>query len=96
MRENYKGQRFLHFLIMTHIIPCNTKKKKNVKLIGCHEVIAVHFGTYNPSIGHMHKQGKKCAAQTTNRERSGSVVECLTRDRGTAGSSLIGATALCP
>ena len=29
-------------------------------------------------------------------ERSGSVEECLTRDRGTAGSSLTGVTALCP
>ena len=29
-------------------------------------------------------------------ERSGSVVECLTGDRGTAGSSLTGVTALCP
>ena len=28
------------------------------------------------------------------RERSGSVVECLTRDRGAAGSSLTGVTAL--
>ena len=28
------------------------------------------------------------------RERSGSVVECLTRDRGAAGSSLISVTAL--
>ena len=30
------------------------------------------------------------------RERSGSVVECLTRDRWAAGSSLTGVTALCP
>ena len=30
----------------------------------------------------------------TSRERSGSVVECLTRDRGAAGSSLTGVTAL--
>ena len=30
------------------------------------------------------------------RERSGSVVECLTRDRGAAGLSLTGLTALCP
>ena len=30
------------------------------------------------------------------RERSGSVVECLTRDRGAAGSSLTGVTSLCP
>ena len=29
-------------------------------------------------------------------ERSGSVVECLTRDGGAAGSSLTGITALCP
>ena len=29
-------------------------------------------------------------------ERSGSVVECLTRDRGVAGSSLTGVTVLCP
>ena len=28
-------------------------------------------------------------------ERSGSVVECLTRDRGATGSSLTGVTALC-
>ena len=28
------------------------------------------------------------------RERSGSVVECLTRDRGATGSSLTGVTAL--
>ena len=30
------------------------------------------------------------------RERSGSVVECLTRDRGAAGLSLTGITVLCP
>ena len=30
------------------------------------------------------------------RERSGSVVECLSRDHGAAGSSLTGVTALCP
>ena len=29
-------------------------------------------------------------------ERSGSVVECLTRDRGARGSRLTGVTALCP
>ena len=35
-------------------------------------------------------------SHVTARERSGSVVECLTRDRRTAGSSLTGVTALCP
>ena len=29
-------------------------------------------------------------------ERSSSVVECLTRDRGAGGSNLTGSTALCP
>ena len=31
-----------------------------------------------------------------NRERSGSVVECLTRDREAFGSSLTSVTVLCP
>ena len=30
------------------------------------------------------------------RERRGSMVECLTRDRGVSGSSLTGVTELCP
>ena len=34
------------------------------------------------------------AKQASCRERSGSVVECLTRDRRVAGSSLTGVTAL--
>ena len=32
----------------------------------------------------------------SHRERCGSVVECLTRDRRVVGSSLTGVTALCP
>ena len=32
----------------------------------------------------------------SNKERSGSVVEFLTRDRGAMGSSLVGVTVLCP
>ena len=35
-----------------------------------------------------------CSIRLANRERSGSVVECLTRDRRAAGSSLTGVTAL--
>ena len=37
-----------------------------------------------------------CDIKPQTRERSGSVVECLTQDRGVAGSSLTGVTALCP
>ena len=33
-------------------------------------------------------------SNTVSRERSGSVVECLTRDQSAAGSSLTGVTAL--
>ena len=40
-----------------------------------------------------YKQGHKIKK---NRERSGSVIECLTRDRGAAGLSLTDVTALCP
>ena len=40
----------------------------------------------------MHTKGR----HTLGWERSGLVVECLTRDRGAAGLSLIGVTALCP
>ena len=34
--------------------------------------------------------------QLLDREHSGSAVECLTRDRRAAGSSLTGVTVLCP
>ena len=37
-----------------------------------------------------------CRSIEPYRERSGSVVECLTPDKGAAGSSLTGVTALCP
>ena len=39
---------------------------------------------------HLHQ----CRPYTSHRERSGSVVECLTRDQRAAGSSLTGVTAL--
>ena len=38
-----------------------------------------------------------CSAKLEEKgERSGSVVECLTRDRGAADASLTGVTKLCP
>ena len=41
--------------------------------------------------------GKKTFAILGSKmERSGSVVECLTRDRGGTGWSLTGVTVLCP
>ena len=43
----------------------------------------------------LYRQGKHLI-QARVRERSGSVVECLTRDLGVPGSSLTGVTVLCP
>ena len=42
------------------------------------------------------KIGLSIILHVHGREHSGSVVECLTRDRGAAGSSLTGVTVLCP
>ena len=42
------------------------------------------------------KQSSEKDIHTCDRECSGSVVECLTRDRGAAGGSLTGVTAFCP
>ena len=36
-----------------------------------------------------------CQQESLNQERSGSVAECLTRDRGAAGPNFTGVTALC-
>ena len=42
------------------------------------------------------KQSSEKDIHTCNRECSGSVLECLTRDKGVGGSSLTGVTAFCP
>ena len=47
-------------------------------------------------MGKMAGQIFSCQLNIGYREGSGSVVECLTPDRGAAGSSLTGVTALCP
>ena len=48
-------------------------------------------------VGQSVSKGPILTEQTNNnRERSGSVVECLTRDRRAAGSSFTGVTAMCP
>ena len=46
------------------------------------------------SVDSKKKKKKKKKKMIAVRERSGSVVECLTRDRKGAGSSLTGVTAL--
>ena len=47
----------------------------------------MHFNILDYRIDRIHSQ---------EREHSGSVVECFTRDRRAAGSSLTGVTTLCP
>ena len=39
---------------------------------------------------------RDCIQRANSTERSGSVVECSTQDRGVVGSSLTSVTALCP
>ena len=50
----------------------------------------LHVSLNNPSSGGINYSNLPCFF----RERSGSVVECLTRDQGAGGSSLTGVTAL--
>ena len=52
--------------------------------------LATEVTLYYPGLGQNSYQFSQ------NGERGGSVVECLTRDRRAAGSSLTGVTALCP
>ena len=59
------------------------KKKKDLTLSDSGEILS--------SVGDLCKQFRP---RSGSRERSGSMVECLTRDRGVAGSSLTGVTAL--
>ena len=47
-------------------------------------------------VHHYLKDSSLQKRQVGKRECSGSVVECLTQDRGATGSSLTGVTALCP
>ena len=49
---------------------------------------------HNIKMAFIARPHKEWRFQRLRRERSGSVVECLTRDRRVAGSSLTGVTAL--
>ena len=64
------------------------KRHMNIQAIWVSPLFANH--------GWMHKQWGLISLYYMYWERSDSVVECLTRDRGAAGSSLTGFTALCP
>ena len=57
---------------------------------------ATHVRNKNDNIQGRSPNVVKVIFHTIRWERSGSVVECLTRDQRTAGSSLTGFTALCP
>ena len=50
-----------------------------------------HYSTTKAKVENFHSKMK---SHILNKECSGSLVECLTRDRGAAGSSLTGVTAL--
>ena len=72
----------------------------NAKLDQCRNIMA-----YNIIITYLNMNDARKIAQfsfpgiahiTGGRERSGSVVKCLTQDQGVAGLSLTSVTALCP
>ena len=74
------------------------KKKKSeyyqsVKRFGSRLVLSVLFLVKNVCKGKNIK-GQNCEVAGTTRKEN--MVECLTRDRGVAGSSLTGVTVLCP
>ena len=54
----------------------------------------LHHVTYSPAKFDVATSNSLGEDAFSRRERSGSVVECLTRDRRVAGSSLTGVTAL--
>ena len=64
-------------------------------------MIRVRWNLTSDQFGLTNRRSRMSAHVSLNllnklRERSGSVVERLTRDRRAAGSSLTGVTALCP
>ena len=72
--------------ILWHIIWVSTVcQSTHLGLSGTHRVILLLW---------LIQEGLLSVTSEKNRERSGSVVECLTRDRGVTGSSLTGVTAL--
>ena len=62
----------------------------------CTIYIHISFYTFLYSGVFCRHKGIDLLVNTPEREPSGSLVECLTRDRRVAGSSLTGVTALCP
>ena len=77
-------------------LSCSVPKCQLYK-IGLRKFRPTHtcFGMLANEACHMTKQGDRFNLHCS-RERSGSVVECLTGDRRAAGSSLTGETAFCP
>ena len=79
-------------MVMLHI---QLKRMKHTYMLA--NVLPLHTSlTPGGSIGHFFFFSVSSHVACRIRERSGSVVECLTRDRRAAGSSLTGVTALCP
>ena len=74
--------------------PSSTMGNKTLPMYYCHDGCETVTGV-NCSVALVTYNGN-CSVfeKVSTRERSGSEVECLTRDRGAAGSSLVGVTAL--
>ena len=73
---------------VTHMPLPGTIMREKVSLKWLRYWYSQNLGWYSNLSIHSHRWGKW--------EHSGSVVECLTQDKGAAGSSLTGITVLCP
>ena len=83
-----------HFEVSVRSLSCSLSILSLAStIVGGWEAVVTNDESSNLQLANIlfesHRQG-------SNGERSGSVVECLARDRRAAGSSLTGVTALCP
>ena len=70
--------------------------KISVSIVGCWFSVMCAVVSGSSSYWSILQNITKCKYTLQPRERSGSVVECLTQDRRAAGSSLTSVTAWCP
>ena len=75
-------------MILSKLLSSYSLHSSDLILLACNSCTVKHV------LSSHSKNSKNWLSLNAGRERSGSVVECLTRERGAAGSSLTGVTAL--
>ena len=80
--------------LWTEVVATRTQTGKYLLIFNSFRVLMIHKGFVYVRLTTLASPTNLVNPSTWTRERSDSVVECLTRDRGTAGLSLTGVTAL--